>query len=58
MSHAAMPETATASEVHDLASAGQTIEKIIRREASRPTDYGAQVARAYRDKLWTAETLP
>jgi hypothetical protein len=38
MTDAATPETATASEVHDLASAARAIEKIIRREEPPATD--------------------
>ena len=38
MTDAATPETATASEVHDLASAARAIEKIIRREEPPVTD--------------------
>lgn len=38
MTDAATPETATAPEVHDLASATLAIEKIIRREAAAPSD--------------------
>ena len=38
MTDAATPETATAPEVHDLASAARAIEKIIRREASPDTN--------------------
>jgi hypothetical protein len=37
MTDAATPETATAPEVHDLASAARAIEKIIRRETTPPT---------------------
>ncbi len=38
MTDAATPETATAPEVHDLASAARAIEKIIRREEPPPTE--------------------
>jgi len=38
MTDAATPETATASEVHDLASAARAIEKIIRRDGSVETE--------------------
>ena len=38
MTDAATPETATAPEVHDLASAARAIEKIIRRETSPGTN--------------------
>jgi len=38
MTDAATPETATASEVHDLASAARAIEKIIRRDGSAETE--------------------
>ena len=40
MTDAATPETATAPEVHDLASAARAIEKIIRRETSPTTAKG------------------
>jgi len=42
MTDAATPEPATASEVHDLASAGRAIEKIIRRDGSAETDSGGE----------------
>jgi hypothetical protein len=38
MTDAATPETATAPEIHDLASAARAIEKIIRRETPPATD--------------------
>jgi len=42
MTDAATPETAPASEVHDLASAARAIEKIIRRDESVETDSGRE----------------
>jgi len=41
MADAATPETATAPEVHDLASAALAIEKIIRRETAEPSNADA-----------------
>jgi len=40
MSDAATPETATAPEVHDLASATRAIERIIRRDESPEVESG------------------
>jgi len=44
MTDAATPETATAPEVHDLASAARAIEKIIRRETPPATDNNDEAA--------------